>query len=49
MDEGLDALLSRHFLIAWKTFKEAEELQPEHPIVRANLERIRQMGHAPEE
>lgn len=48
MDEGLDALLSRDYETAWRAFSEADNLKPGNPVVRANLNRIRQLGRAPE-
>lgn len=47
MEEGLDALLVRDYHLAWRAFTEAKAIRPDHPVVRANLFRIRQMGHAP--
>lgn len=49
MEEGLDALLIRDYHLAWRAFAKADGVRPDHPVVRANLTRIRQMGHAPEE
>lgn len=49
MEEGLDALLIRDYHLAWRAFSKARERRPDHPVVRANLARIRQMGHADEE
>lgn len=49
MEEGLDALLLRDYHLAWRAFAKAEKLRADHPVVRANLARIRQMGHAPDE
>ncbi|MCA9526973.1 MAG: response regulator [Myxococcales bacterium] len=47
MDEGLDALLARDYALAWRAFDEARRLRPEHPVVRANLTRLQQLGRAP--
>lgn len=47
LDQGLDALLSRDYAAAWQAFSEADRLRPGDPVVRANLNRMRQMGHAP--
>lgn len=48
LDRGLDALLSRDYPNAWAAFSEADALRPGDPVVRANLNRMRQMGHAPD-
>ncbi len=47
LDEGLDALLARDYLGAWIAFSAADTLRPGDPVVRANLNRIREMGYAP--
>ena len=45
MEAGLDALLARDFWLAWRAFSDADAIKPGSPVVRANLERIRQLGH----
>lgn len=49
LDEAVEALLGRAYGLAWQHLKAAERLRPDSGIVRANLARIRQMGHAPPE
>lgn len=49
MELGLDALLSRDYSAAWLQFTRAEAARPGHPVVRANLARIRQLGKAPDD
>lgn len=49
MEQGLDALLGRDYHMAWRAFDAARAMKPDHPVVRANLARIRQLGHAPDD
>lgn len=49
MESGLDALLTRNYSAAWAAFSRAEAVRPGHPVVRANLARIRELGKVPDE
>lgn len=45
-EDGVDALLGKRFADAYRAFLDAEEISPGDSRVHANLERLRQMGHA---
>ncbi|MCL2723393.1 MAG: DUF4388 domain-containing protein [Polyangiaceae bacterium] len=45
-DEGIDAILRRRFEDALRAFNEANVVRPGDPCVRANLERLAQMGYS---
>lgn len=45
-EEGIDALLTKDYRRAFDAFCKASELDPDDPHVRANLNRLRQMGYA---
>lgn len=44
-DDGIDALLAKDYRRAFEAFRAASELEPDDPRVRANLARLREMGH----
>jgi CheY-like chemotaxis protein len=44
-NRGVDALLCRDFALAVQAFSTAAKLRPHDPAVKANLLRLRQMGH----
>jgi DNA-binding response OmpR family regulator len=46
-DAGVDALLGRDFHTAYDRFLDAAALRPDDPRVRANLQRLRELGFAP--
>jgi len=46
-DEGVDAILRKCFDEALSAFRAADDVRPGDPRVRANLERLVQMGHRP--
>jgi DNA-binding response OmpR family regulator len=46
-DAGVEALLGRDFHTAYDRFLDAAELRPDDPRVRANLQRLRDLGFAP--
>lgn len=48
MEDGIDALLARDYHMAYVAFSEAIELDPGSAVAQANLNRIRQMGKAPD-
>lgn len=43
-DRGIEALLAKRYTVALVAFREAGELNPEDPKVRANLKRLHDMG-----
>jgi len=45
-ERGVDALLAKRFSEAYRAFCDADEIAPGDTRVHANLERLRQMGHA---
>ncbi len=45
-EDGVDALLGKRFAEAFRAFDAADRMKPGDPRVQANLERLRQMGHA---
>jgi len=49
LDEGLDALLSRHYPAALIAFQRARELAPDDRRVEANLARLKELGYGAEE
>jgi CheY-like chemotaxis protein len=44
MEDGLSALLTRHYPDAWRAFRAASELNPTDRTVQANLARLRELG-----
>ncbi|MCA9609352.1 MAG: response regulator [Myxococcales bacterium] len=47
LDEGIEAVVTRDWETAWRALSAAEVLQPEHPLVKTNLARLRELGYAP--
>ncbi len=45
-EEGLDALLEKNYTRAFKIFCKAKELKPEDGRVKANLERLKDLGYS---
>lgn len=49
MEEGIDALLVRDYSLAWQSFQLAELLRPTDPQVKANLQRLKDLGFGSDE
>ena len=45
LDHGVSALLAKDFATALAAFKAAHGIDPEHPLVNANLKRLRELGY----
>ena len=46
MDEALDALLQKNYVVAWEYFSKAQKIRPEDSRLKVNLERLEKMGYA---
>lgn len=49
LDRGVSALLKKDYETALAAFEAALAIQPEHPLVKANLERLHEMGYGNQE
>lgn len=49
LDRGVNALLARDLATALKAFEAAHGIDPEHPLVNANLKRLQELGYGESE